>query len=367
MDPLKAIDSHDLKWLRGSLVLLTRTGSHSYGTNVEGSDEDFKGIAIPPKQYYLGTQIFEQAEFHEPDMVVYELKKFVRLAADCNPNIIEVLYSDPSDHALITPLGELLLKHRELFLSKKARHSFAGYAHAQLKRMKNHYFRNTEGSWENPPTRSEFGLPEKRQIAVDQLGAAEAAVQKIISSWNLDLSGLDPAVRIELMNHVNQFMTELFADKNDLYRAVGRGLGYQDNFLDLLERERRFRAAQKEHESYKKWKQNRNPKRAQLEKDIGYDAKHGLHLIRLLRMCREILTTGQVLVKRPDREELLAIRNGAWTFDQIVEWAEKEDLAMDELYKSSALPRSPDHGKINDLVVELLDRALGGKDGHPIQ
>mgnify|MGYP001607055563 CR=1 FL=1 len=46
--------------------------------------------------------------------------------------------------------------------------------------------------------------------------------------------------------------------------------------------------------------------------------KHAMHLVRLMRMCKEILITCEVVVKRPDREELLAIRNGAWSYYKLI-------------------------------------------------
>src|SRR5271156_6546414 len=87
--------SPHLGWIEDRTVLLVRHGSHAYGTNTPASDEDFKGIAIPPKNYFLGTMHrFEQAELKapEPDAVIYDIRKFFNLAADCNPNIIEVLH-----------------------------------------------------------------------------------------------------------------------------------------------------------------------------------------------------------------------------------------------------------------------------------
>ena len=72
-------------------------------------------------------------------------------------------------------------------------------------------------------------------------------------------------------------------------------------------------------------------------------------------MCREILTLGKVIVKRPDAEELIAIRNGAWTYDQIIEWATREDVALTELAKTSQLPNTPDRAKIDALCIDLMD------------
>lgn len=47
--------SAHLKWMEQGTVLLVRHGSHAYGTNTPASDEDFKGVAIPPKEYFLGA------------------------------------------------------------------------------------------------------------------------------------------------------------------------------------------------------------------------------------------------------------------------------------------------------------------------
>ena len=75
-------------------------------------------------------------------------------------------------------------------------------------------------------------------------------------------------------------------------------------------------------------------------------------------MAREILTTGQVIVKRPDREELLAIRTGAWTFDQLIEWAEKEDKALEELKESSPLPRAPDRVYLDSVCQRITEAEM---------
>ena len=98
--------SPHLKWIEDGTVLLVRHGSHAYGTNTETSDEDFKGVAIPTKEYFFGyTHKFEQAELKapDPDAVIYDIRKFFNLAASCNPNIIEVLHTDPADHFIVTP------------------------------------------------------------------------------------------------------------------------------------------------------------------------------------------------------------------------------------------------------------------------
>ena len=75
-----------------STILLVRAGSHAYGTNTPTSDLDVRGIMIPPSDYYLGMKRVEQYQEAgdgteaKPDLVVYELRKYLNLAADANPS-----------------------------------------------------------------------------------------------------------------------------------------------------------------------------------------------------------------------------------------------------------------------------------------
>ena len=103
-----------------------------------------------------------------------------------------------------------------------------------------------------------------------------------------------------------------------------------DNFIDALQRERAFRSAMREWRQYQGWKQHRNPARAALEAAHGYDTKHASHLVRLLRMALEIVGTGEVHVWRGDRDadELRAIRDGAWSYDALIDFAESTEAEL---------------------------------------
>lgn len=308
-----------LTWVPTNTIFLTRAGSHAYGLATPESDLDLRGIAIPPKEYFLGFwHCFEQAESTNPDLVIYDIRKFFHLAAACNPSIIELLWTEAEDHLLVTPLGRRLIEHRSLFLSRKAKHTFSGYAAAQLKRIKTHR------RWlihppTHKPTRAEFGLPETSMLSADILGAIEMVEQKAAQ----DLAAFPAYV------------------------------------MDLYRRERAYRNALREWQQYEHWKAHRNPKRAALEAKMGFDGKHAAHLVRLMRMCREILETGTVIVKRPDRDELLAIRDGAWSYEQLVQWSEQEDHALEEVARHSPLPPAPDSQKLDALCIAMVEEALG--------
>ena len=102
-------------WIKDKCMFLTLHGSRAYGTNTKTSDYDFKGFLSCPKEFYFGSKHFEQVELKapHPDTVIYDIRKFFSLAADCNPALIEVLFTDPSDHILVSSLGEEVLSHRK--------------------------------------------------------------------------------------------------------------------------------------------------------------------------------------------------------------------------------------------------------------
>jgi predicted nucleotidyltransferase len=349
-------------WLQDRTILLVNHGSVAYGTSTPESDVDIKGVVVPPVQYFHGfLNKFEQAESKDPDLVIYDIRKFCYLASECNPNIIEVLWVDPSDYRLITPLGQKLIDARELFISKKARHTFSGYAVAQLKRIQTHY-RWLKSPPDHEPTREEFGLIGQKLIPVDQLEAAQSMINKTLEAWRLDdLDDLDPSQKIAIQAAMSSRLSEILKwtwDEEKGWSAAARSLGFSDNFIYLLGQEKKYKTKQIEWSQYQNWLKTRNPKRAAIEAKYGYDCKHAMHLVRLMRMCREILETGKVIVKRPDREELLAIRNGLWTYEQLLDWSIGEDVKLDQVYQTSTLRHSPDRKALDKLCQSIVEEML---------
>ncbi len=272
-------------------------GSQAYGLAIETSDVDKKGITIPDIEYYFGMKEFEQQEYGK-DEVIYSLKKFVKLARDVNPNIIEMLFCDDEDVLFLHPLGLKLRDNRDLFLSTKCRYTFAGYAAAQMLRIKNR------------------------------------------RKWILN-----PQVQ---------------PDEKDFFKQKEMNVdGEIIQYTKFMEAE--YDAALKKYNQYNEWLKNRQAERAELERKFGYDCKHGMHLMRLLRMGKEILTGQGVIVKRPDREELLAIRHGEWSYERLIEEAEKLDAELNDLYDKSPLPHSPDDKAIDKLLIEITEEFYGIK------
>lgn len=301
-------------WVPDNTILLVRHGSRAYGTNTPTSDTDIKGICIAPLDNYFGLAgDFEQAEFKSEEEntegVVYELRKFLRLASECNPNILEILFVDDEDVLFCTPAGQRLRDNRHLFVSKKARHTFAGYAQSQLKRIKGHR------AWllnppKGKPDRADFELPEKG-IGPSEMGALKSLEEK--------------------------------------------GHTFSENAVGLLQKEKAYFNALQEWKNYENWKKNRNPARAELEAKCGYDSKHAMHLIRLLTMCSEILRGKGVQVKRThDVVKLLEIRSGAWSYEKLIEEADKLEAQIQVAVKFSTLPEECDRERVNKLSTDLI-------------
>lgn len=301
-------------WLVENTILVTLHGSRAYGTNTPTSDTDIKGICIAPVDNYLGIgSDFEQVEFKseatDTEGVVYELRKFLRLAAECNPNILEILFVDDEDVLFCSPRGQLLRDNRDMFISKKARHTFAGYAQSQLKRIKGHR------AWllnppKGKPDRADFDLPEKG-IGPSEMGALRSLEEK--------------------------------------------GHTFSENAVGLLQKEKAYFNALQEWKNYEGWKVSRNPARSALEAKCGYDSKHAMHLIRLLTMCSEILRGKGVQVKRThDVAKLLEIRSGAWSYEKLIEEADKLEAQIQVAAKFSTLPEECDRERVNKLSTELI-------------
>ena len=346
---------------KDNLIWQVITGSKAYGLDTPTSDTDTRGLFIAPKEVVLDPfQNVEQAMDKLNDVQIYELRKFMFLLSDANPNIIEVLFIQDPFIQFKHPIMDALLGARDMFLTKKVRHTFSGYAFAQLKRIKGHNKWITNPQPVDPPNPGDY---------VRLIGA---------NGWEVkDRESLDWLFKTSVATKVNEYTYKLWRDVSGKMKQGFLTTKTQQNpsYIDIdAERLRKadpplvfvgvaqfaldnFRADHRQWKQYWEWKNNRNESRAVLEEAHGYDTKHAMHLVRLLRMGTEILKGEGVKVHRvSDGDELRAIRAGAWTYEKVLEYADQMDSEMESLYNTSTLPYAVDKKAVSKLYIDMCEQ-----------
>lgn len=368
-------------------IFVALAGSHAHGTARPDSDVDLRGVCVAPLavrvslsrtveqvegalEGSLWDAIRPRLEAHptaarglgvRTEAVVYDVAKFVGLCATANPNALEVLFADERDWVHETPAWRVLHAERRRFLSKKVQQTYLGYAMAQLRRIRTHR------SWllhppAREPTRADFGLPEAGTTSRDVQNRIEQGIADKVRSYGIDTLELPKATRIAVEERLRAFWRDTLAvpgseDLGDELRVVAtRALELPHAVAQLLEAERRYRAARKHWESYQAWKAERNPARAALEERHGYDTKHAMHLLRLMHTGLELLETGELRVRSPDAARLTAVRDGSLSFDQLEAEAGALEGRMQEAAATTALPDRIDLDAIDALLLDLVRR-----------
>jgi hypothetical protein len=349
------------------------SGSHAYNLNTPTSDIDKRGIFIlPEKEFYsLNNDNNFQVNDQKNDIVYYELKKFGELLIKQNPNIIELLYIDNENVKKINPIFNYFLENRDYFLTKKCYHTFGSYAISQVKKA-----RGLNKKIVNP-------IPKKRKTPLEfcnvifNNGKGSMPLLKWLNKW----FGESFENEKELMNEIKYFGVSsvpnaenifyLFYDHSENKNIGFRGIIKEDfssNSLRLssipkgLEPECTFYYNKdgytqycRKYKEYWEWKEKRNETRYNDNLKVGaqYDTKNLMHTVRLLKMGIEILSEGKVNVKREDREELLKIRNGEKTYDEIIEYVDSLNNELEIANKNSPLPGSFDINKLNEVIYKI--------------
>lgn len=157
------------------LILLCVTGSRMYGTQYEKgehplmpeyvSDYDYRGVIVAhedekvglnktieqlspspekPKEIEMNDELVAALNKgglnleNRADIVLYEVRKFVKMASEQNPNILDLLFTDEEATIYVNKKGKKILDNKKEFLSKNVINRFLGYASQQLHRIKSH-------------------------------------------------------------------------------------------------------------------------------------------------------------------------------------------------------------------------------------
>lgn len=297
----------------GETFYLAYRGSVAHGMYIKPTDPnsiddiDLMGFVFgQPEDYFglgewgsRGTREVKQGRY---DVVLYEIRKAVSLLLQGNPNIMSMLWIDSAYRVVYENPARLLIQNRNLFVGKHVYNAFAGYAHQQMEKMESR----------EPAELREY-------LAV----TAELKFRGVHPNHKGETIPYPAVLPGELIDASHWATDKLLARLRSFHKK-GENIGYMGD------------------------------KRKHLVLEHGYDTKNAAHLIRLLRMCVEFMKTGEIIVLRPDAEELLNIKRGKWTLDQIKGHAADLFAAAKSAKSSSSLPDEPDRDKVEKLLVGIL-------------
>ena len=353
---------NDLK--QQNLILLDAlSGSRAYGLDTPQSDTDMRGVFILPQDIYFGFSYIEQVCSERNDHVYYELGKYLKLLAKNNPSSIELLFAPPETIIYQHPLLDRIKP--EFVLSRLCRDSFAGYAFSQVNKAK-----GLNKKIFNPVADT---LPQP----IDCCHIVEGDKTIPAANWFAEHRLLPERCGLSALPHVRDGYALFYGDDcpdgkacfGGLFRSdqkQGLAPQSQDVCLSSIPKGMKLRAwlvfnkdefsrRLRDYHEYRQWERLRNQERYQgtLEHGGGYDAKNMMHTFRLLRMAKEIAYTGQPLVSRPDREELLAIKSGCYDYAELMAKVSEELRQVDEGFAVCHLPNEPDTQQIERWAVEI--------------
>jgi predicted nucleotidyltransferase len=133
-------------------ILRVPAGSNLHGLHLPGKDDrDETGVCIEPMDAAVGFSEFEQYIYRtatertgkndapsqpgDLDLTIYGLRKFLRLAMQGNPQLIQMLFVPPELSVSRTSLGSDLQRLAPLIISRQAGKRYLGYLEAQRQRL----------------------------------------------------------------------------------------------------------------------------------------------------------------------------------------------------------------------------------------
>ena len=189
-----------------------------------------------------------------------------------------------------------------------------------------------------PPATWHWSLkkpPEQVESIVDGIDTIDWEVEKYLTQA---LKG-NPTILETLWSPLVLFATELGEELISLRkcflsrRLIATYSGYSQNQFHLMER--KARAGE------------------------PFRVKHAMHLIRLLHSGLHAARTGEILVDVGEhRDELLAVRRGERSWDEIAARRAELDAEFRAAFDDSVLPESPDTARVDEFLIEARASAV---------
>lgn len=299
-------------------ILEIRVGSHLYGTNTATSDEDYSGVFIPEEDYVFGLLTVKEINEsivdklangkNSPDAVdkkYIELRRFMHLAMDNNPNIIEQLFVNPKNILFVNDYGRILLENKHIFLYKGLFEKFIGYAIGQKRKMiirPDNYINIMQGI-------EYLSTLQDGDMYLFKINELPDKSNSIVFTRDY--------VKIGDMNFV--FTTKVSTALTKLNKRI-------------------------ETSTY----------RTKMYDEVGYDTKFASHLIRLLYEGKELLETGDLQFPLKTADLILDIKNNKYSMNEVIEMSDVLENELRDSKEKSSLPSNPNFKVVNELCKHIM-------------
>ncbi|WNI36597.1 DNA polymerase beta superfamily protein [Chryseobacterium sp. SG20098] len=338
------------------------SGSRAFGLATENSDTDIRGVYYLPKEDFFGLNYIPQVSNETNDLTYYEIGRFVELLQKNNPNILEILAS-PEDCILYKhPLMDLL--KTEDFLSKLCKDTFAGYAVSQIKKAK-----GLNKKIVNP-------IDKERKSILDFCFILDGQGSVPLKKW-LDEDGLSQEKCGLISIDHTKGMYALFYDESGTlgYKGVIQNEEANQVSLSSVPKDEKpvaylycnldaYSVYCKDYREYWKWVAERNEDRYNVNQTHrqNYDSKNMMHTIRLLQSCEQIFKTGSLTIRVEDRDELLDIKAGNQSYENVMQKAENLIESIESHYSTTTLPDSPDLKKTTKILIHIREKLYNNNE-----
>ncbi|MBB6369254.1 DNA polymerase beta superfamily protein [Chryseobacterium shigense] len=340
-----------------NLILLeTISGSRSFGLATENSDTDIRGVYYLPKDQFFGLNYIPQISNETNDITYYEIGRFVELLQKNNPNILEVLASTEDCIIYKNPLMNLL--RTEDFLSKLCKDTFAGYAVSQIRKAK-----GLNKKILNP-------IEKERKSVLDFCYILEDQGSVSLKKWLSENGKIQEKCGLTNIGNTKG-MYALFYDESGNFGYKGIIQHEEANQVSVSSVPKDEKPAAylfcnldaystycKDYREYWKWVSERNEDRYNVNQEHGqnYDSKNMMHTIRLLQSCEQIFKTNSLQIRVDNRDELLEIKAGNWSYESVMQKAEDLIASIEYYHSISTLPDYPDAEKTEKILIEIREK-----------
>lgn len=332
-----------------NIIVKMQFGSHVYGTNLPTSDRDFKGVFIPDAQDLVmqraakhiknstKTDDSKRNTANDVDDELFSIQTYMELLRQGQTVALDMLFTPLSFYDFRASDGmhfrwQEILDNRKLLLHKGT-NAFVGYTKAQA---------------------AKYGHKGER------VSALRAVIDFLKTCDQHELLGYYHWHIEQLVKQINSKEAELIA----IQTPAGVD-GKMQDVLHLSVANRKVGYTCTVAYALQVWQlaMDKYGHRARLaETNEGIDWKATMHAVRIAAEARELLLTGQITFPRPERDLLLAIRQGQIPYKQVEELIDQGLVDIKEAELKSTLPEKPNYKLMEEIIANAHWATVRGQE-----